>query len=566
MSFSIRTLLTLTVAVCTTFALATSQAGAVAGDIDTSFGAGGSSVTDLGVATTAVNGLAVQADGKYVVAGTKYVGSVYEMYVARFTESGALDPTFAGTGIIEIPWGWAVHQNVASGVVIQPDGKIVVAGSSIIGGDKDFVIARYLPDGQLDTDFSADGKVNFNFNGGGTNNDEATSVALAPDGRILVGGSVEDGSSFRMGVVSFQPNGSPSNIYSGGPKLTALVGVENSLGYKLLVGADASIIVLGVADGGSSGRDLAMVKFTPTGQLDANFGSSAIGKVRIPVTSGNDTLTAAALTPDGKIVAVGSTVINNQFRAAILRFNANGILDTGFSGSGIVLRALAAHFDYLNDAAALADGKLVLAGMAQPAPATPSQTMLVRFNPTGEPDPTFGSGGVAQTGETLASNALRMAVLPDGRMLTAGTQTQADLRVFLQLRRFQADPVPLAIAFKSSLKGKLKASKVKAISGTAAGTGLARVQIAIGKPDSKLLKKSKRCRFVSNSKAKMKKYKSVKGKCAGAARWLTAKGTADWTYALKARLGKGKYTLYARAIGPGGVAQAKTITRSIQIR
>ncbi|MGH2959540.1 MAG: hypothetical protein ACRDKE_08025, partial [Solirubrobacterales bacterium] len=122
-------------------------------------------------------------------------------------------------------------------------------------------------------------------------------------------------------------------------------------------------------------------------------------------------------------------------------------------------------------------------------------------------------------------------------------------------------PVALSVKLKSPSKSKLKASKLKSFAGTAEGTGLVKVKLAVQKLDPKLLKKSKRCLFVTSSKGKTKKYKPVKKKCAPT-KYLTAKGTTNWSYKIK--LKPGKYKIFL--VGVGDAARVgKTTTKTFTL-
>ena len=138
-------------------------------------------LTDFSGSADYANSVAIQPDGKIVVVGS---ANINNFALARYNNDGSLDTTFAGDGKIIGPDG------SLNSVALQPDGKIVVAGVASNGTNFDFVLARYNSYGSLDTSFGTGGKVLTDFTG---NDDAANSVAIQPDGKIVVAGSAETG-------------------------------------------------------------------------------------------------------------------------------------------------------------------------------------------------------------------------------------------------------------------------------------------------------------------------------------------------------------------------------------
>ena len=221
---------------------------------------------------------------------------------------GDLDPTFSGDGKQTTDFPFGVSE--ASATVSQPDGKVVAVGSvlratSRDSGFNDFAVARYNPNGSLDTSFSGDGKQTTDFNG---LDDGATGVALQSDGKIVVVG--------RTGF--FDPFG--------------------------------------------SSFDFAIARYNPDGSLDSTF--SGDGKQR--VAFGDDAqANGMAIQDDGKIVAVGRTCSGNPDIAcdsALARLNADGSPDTSFSGDGQQTTDFGSVSEHMNGVALQADGKIIASG------------------------------------------------------------------------------------------------------------------------------------------------------------------------------------------------------------
>jgi len=155
------------------------------GDLDPTFGSGGKLTTDFGVDLDSASGVAVHGDGKIVVAGFTVNGTSNDFAVARYNADGSLDTGFSGDGKQTTDFGGGDFDR-ASGVAVQGDGKIVVAGDTENGATADFALARYNADGSLDTSFSGDGKQTTDFGGGDF--DSASGVAVQGDGKIVVAG------------------------------------------------------------------------------------------------------------------------------------------------------------------------------------------------------------------------------------------------------------------------------------------------------------------------------------------------------------------------------------------
>ena len=138
------------------------------GSLDTTFDADGKVTTDFvgGERDDAAMAVAVQADGKIVVAGYTTAPATLDFALARYNADGSLDTTFDGDGKAHHRPSASVATTVPTASAVQADGKIVVAGYlDPAGGDHDFALARYNADGSLDTTFDADGKLTTDFIG-----------------------------------------------------------------------------------------------------------------------------------------------------------------------------------------------------------------------------------------------------------------------------------------------------------------------------------------------------------------------------------------------------------------
>ncbi|MCC7067786.1 MAG: hypothetical protein IT523_04970 [Burkholderiales bacterium] len=170
--------------------LAAAPTSAAPGDMDTTFGSGSGMVrTAIGTGDDRATAIALQPDGKIVVAGYCSNGSNYDFCLARYHSNGTLDSSFDSDGKVTTPIGLSDDQAYA--IALQPDGKIVVAGYCS-NGNNDFCLARYHPNGALDSSFDSDGTVITSI---GPSTDNAYAIALQPDGKIVVAGVCWNGSN-----------------------------------------------------------------------------------------------------------------------------------------------------------------------------------------------------------------------------------------------------------------------------------------------------------------------------------------------------------------------------------
>jgi uncharacterized delta-60 repeat protein len=240
--------------------------------------------------------------------------------------------------------------------VLQSDGKIVVAGSSDKFGSYDFVVVRYNANGTLDTTFDTDGIVTTDF---GASSDFANSVVLQSDGKIVVAGSSDKFGSYDFVVVRYNANGTLDTSFSGDGMVTTNINNVGSDVSAMALQSDGKIVVAG-SSGPYPNYDFSVVRYNADGTLDTSFSGDGI-----VVTSYGDNLDyviAIALQSDGKIVAAGTSIISGSENVAVVLYNADGTLDTSFSGDGIVTTKVG-NWDSRASAIALqSDGKIVVAG------------------------------------------------------------------------------------------------------------------------------------------------------------------------------------------------------------
>ncbi len=235
------------------FTLARQSLQAAAGDLDPAFGADGQVATDFKRSNDLAYAVALQPDGKLVVAGIRFVGNSAEggdFVVARYKTDGTLDRTFGENGSVITDFGLT---ETPSAVVIQPDGKIIVAGGTYPifpsqGGQ--FALARYRSNGTLDTSFGSGGLVRTTF---GSEGCYASALALQPDGKIIAAGtkyihfSSDESSDTDFGLARYNPDGSLDSTFGNGGLVATDFHQRNDDALAVLIQPDGKIVATGDA-------------------------------------------------------------------------------------------------------------------------------------------------------------------------------------------------------------------------------------------------------------------------------------------------------------------------------
>lgn len=331
------------------------------GNFDLGFGAAGVVERHFlaGVPETATS-VAVQADGKIVVAGYVLFGSSADFLVARYNANGSLDLTFNASGWRTVDFG-AGTDDRAMALAVQADGAIVVAGYSLSfggGSNHNFALARLTPDGQPDRDFDGDGRVVTDFATG--SDDLARALAIQADGKIVAAGN--SGPDFALAC--YNPDGSLNNSFgSGGMQTTDFRGGADVANSAVITG-DGKIVVAGSAADPLTGTDFALARYDSGGGLDTSF--SYDGKVTTDAsTAGNDSITGIALQANGRIVATGTTPLPGF---ALARYNPDGTLDASFggNGNGTGIWVVSGFVQQAANLAIQSDGRIVAVGSVAP--------------------------------------------------------------------------------------------------------------------------------------------------------------------------------------------------------
>jgi uncharacterized delta-60 repeat protein len=333
------------------------------GTPDTTFGSAGHVITDIlgGFNSEHARAVAIQPDGKLVVAGegspdfsTNYVT------LARYNTDGTLDRSFGIDG--KVSSGPVVGR--AWAVAVQADGKIVVAGDQYIGNRQsdfgDVLVARYNADGSVDAGFASSGLQVFDAANG---TDQACNVVVQPDGKILVAGVPVQNTGVEPTVLArLDANGALDSTFGNGGKLIISTA---RIGHGLALQPDGKLLLAGATMGFPS--SFALMRLNTDGSYDSAFGNGGAVTASIThSTSGvGDRGTSLALDPDGRIYVAGiAGSINHDFGLA--RFTSAGVLDTSFAGTGSMIVDFNALEDGAESIALEPNGKIVLGGYATP--------------------------------------------------------------------------------------------------------------------------------------------------------------------------------------------------------
>ncbi|MBK9155555.1 MAG: VCBS repeat-containing protein [Chloracidobacterium sp.] len=385
------------------------------GDLDRSFVTGGFGIT-VTPAAEEVTGSVLLPDGSLVVVGSVRVGSSYDSFVSKFTPNGLPDPSFDvdGTVITSLSTG----SDGAGSVAVQDDGKLIVAATrtNVDNGRTQFVILRYMANGTLDNSFDGDGILVLPFPA--LNNAEGRDVIVTEDNKIIAVGR----NSSAFAVVKLNPDGTLDSAFGdSGIVSMSISGNDLSLTRVALL-SDGRIVLAGTRRFGGTNYHFAVVRLNANGTLDTSFDGDGLAVTKVGVgTPDQDAARAVVVQHDDRIVVAGDS--NNGsgtfFDAAAVRYNLDGSLDQTFGGDGKVHIPFGNDYDAANDIALQQDGKLVLAGNS--IVGSDSQFALARINPDGSPDMTFGISGKVVTYVPPGRSVIRsVAVLPNKKIMVSG--------------------------------------------------------------------------------------------------------------------------------------------------
>ncbi|MGH7344719.1 MAG: Ig-like domain repeat protein [Candidatus Rokuibacteriota bacterium] len=369
-----------------------------------------------------INALVRQSDGKLVAAGRAVVTND-NFALARYNVDGSLDTSFGGgDGLVDTAFGAGVDQAFA--LVLQPDGKLVAAGRGAIpGGSTNFALARYMPDGSLDPSFGGDGKVDTDFAAG---TDQAFALVLQPqpDGKLVAAGPrAASGGTDNFALARYMPDGSLDTSFDGDGKVDTDFAAGTDQAFALVLQSDGKLVAAGrafvqVVGGMGTTTNFGLARYNTDGSLDTSFDGD--GKVDTDFTGGFDQAFALVLQPDGMLVAAGRAAVGTD-NFALARYTADGILDSSFGVNGKLNTDFEGNSDQAFALVLQPDGKLVAAGRAFVG--GNDDFALARYTADGMLDTSFGVGGKVHTdvtGTGVFDQANALVLQDDGKLVAAG--------------------------------------------------------------------------------------------------------------------------------------------------
>ncbi|MBK7681830.1 MAG: T9SS type A sorting domain-containing protein [Bacteroidetes bacterium] len=408
------------------------QSLAQSGSLDLSFDTDGIVTTPIGSSDAFGRSIAIQSDGKIVVAGYSDNGTQDVFAITRYNTNGSLDSTFNTDGIVNTAIG--TSGNRAHALAIQNDGKIVAAGyASITGTSNDFALARYNTTGSLDTTFDTDGKVTTAF--GQSTNDRAFAIAIQGNGKIVVAGYNTNSLSGQrdFAVTRYNTNGSLDTTFNSNGIVSLSIASGMDECRSVMIQTDGKIVVAGFSFDFTT-RVFAAVRFNTDGSLDNSFDNDGI--VTTAIGSTDDAGYAAALQSDGKIVVTGYTYGAAKYDFALIRYNTDGSLDSTFDTDGKVTTSIGTAEDLPFALAIQPDGKIIAAGHSQNAF---NNFALVRYNTNGSLDNSFDGDGKVTTniGSSISDDIIQaIALQSDGKIVVAGQTSDGTIYDFALARYF----------------------------------------------------------------------------------------------------------------------------------
>jgi uncharacterized delta-60 repeat protein len=388
------------------------------GSFDNTFDGNGRLATDFGSGDDGIGAIAIDRNGKIVAAGWATIAGERQFALARYNTNGSLDNTFSGDGklLTSFPDGGAAYA-----LAIDSNGKIVVAGYARVGNRDQFAVARYLSDGRLDTTFHFDGKAFTNF----SSSAHADAIAIDQNGKIVVAGHCFDRGDGQFALARFNTNGSLDATFSqDGKVITEFSGSNFASIDDLSIDQSGRIVAVGSADFGDfevfSDYHMVLARYLSDGRLDSSF--SVDGKVITNLANSSSEFGyAVSIDQSGKIVVAGAAHYPSGYEMVVIRLNTDGRLDLTFNISGKVRIPYSVGDIFAGDVAIDASGHIVVVGRAYGT--SGSRFALARLRSDGSLDPAFDGNGVLVSHVGSAGQeeyATAVAIDASGRIVVGG--------------------------------------------------------------------------------------------------------------------------------------------------
>lgn len=361
--------------------------------------------------------MAIQNDGKIVAGGVGYT-TIDGFSIARYNTNGTLDSSFGKTGWFILNYKNYSNETIVS-ISILPDGKILLAGNLLL-------LCRLMPNGDLDSSFGNKGWSASNF---GYTQQITKKMLVQADGKIILAGYVfkTDYKHRDILLARYHPNGKLDSTFGNSGKIIQDFGGDEAA-YSAVLQRDGKII-LGGANTGKTylhKNNFGLIRYLPNGILDSTFGADGHVITRIePFYSSVNDLQIQA---DNKIIAIGTAssyypLANTSSNyMSVSRFNIDGSLDSSFGIAGKANTRLKFKNIFGTCVSIQEDGKILAGGFqyGSEQPDTNSNFILVRYNIDGSYDSLFGKRGIAITDFGKLDRSWAALQQSDGKIVMAG--------------------------------------------------------------------------------------------------------------------------------------------------
>lgn len=403
---------------------------AQSGELDSSFNGNGIVIGSYTSENNSADAMAIQADGKIVVAGATGVAANINLGVSRFNNDGSLDTTFGTDGKVILSSGWI--KTYILDMKIQNDGKIVMAGYRWNNETGDFIMFRLNEDGSVDPSFGNDGLAIFD-----TGEAEVSeSFAILEDGKFILSGYINEDFS----MVKVNSDGSIDTTFGTNGWVLTDFAQSLAFAYDININAEGKIMLAGASLDTTNMWNFALARYNPNGTLDSSFGNQ--GKLELSPGIDNDFAIRVLQLENGKILVGGHSWFATapvRYELSIVQLNNDGSLDTSYGTNGVLkARWQEDGENYISDMALQNDGKLVITGRA-----IGSNTFdfgILRVTEDGQLDETFADNGKTITPIDLNdSKSVSLAIQTDGKIVVSGDTARPGENVDFFIARYLND-------------------------------------------------------------------------------------------------------------------------------
>jgi len=359
--------------------------------------------------------------------------------VPKLNPVGTLDTDFNGMGYARWadPWSWG------SGVALDSDGRIVVAGTMNDGSGNvyDLAVWRYNADGTPDTAFGGDGLITDHGAAGGNKWDFGTDVVIDSDGRIVVLG-YSDGAddNYDMVIWRYNADGTLDSTFGTNGIVIYDRGVSGqNMGYGIALDSEGRIVVTGLTNGAGTGDDMTLWRFNTNGSPDSTFGTNGV-VFDHSAAGGNagDEGRSVAIDSDGKIIVVGSSNNGADDDIVVWRYDSTGTLDPTFHVDGITLYDSGNGNDIAAGVAIDSSNQPIVTGSLSST--TDIDLYVTRFTNGGALDTAFGTNGFyTYDGDNNNDGGSEVAIDPRGRLVVTGSEATAGSATYMVGVRLLSD-------------------------------------------------------------------------------------------------------------------------------